>query len=334
MRSVALRLALLFASATTASAQDACSTVPVDLRGPIDSVRLEALGVFSEVKPELAAGESRTVFVPFGGASVGSLEPSAAAAALRVTVEPAEGEAIVRAADAVTPGKLGHGIGRRGRPPVAPSRPRPDLARWLVLGGGACLLLGMRRRPRVAAGTGAFTALLIFVLPAAPLEGRSVRGIDGDAARDLWLEVNSAHERLEVRASRESWFETRGGTRAEWLVDRAGRWVLRAPGGEVHSLRRSDSTPLDPATGLPAFALRDVWARSADGNWSALLDWGPAEAFPPSPAPAGRAAGPTGWLAAGLPQGVSVLVATPVGPGAPDWLRITAFSALESDERR
>ena len=326
-----VRCALVLAAALPCSAQDACFTVPVDLRGPLQSARFEALGVHSEVRLELAEGELRTVSLPFGGGSLAELEPSAAAAALRVTTQPAAGSVIVRAEHASGPGKTPRALGRRGRPPVLPERPRPDRARLLVMLGGVVLLCGLRKRPRAAAGSGALTATLMLALPAAPLEGRELRGIDGDYARAQWLEVQSAHGRLELAAGGEGWFEVRGSGAAQWELDGAGRVTLRAESGEVHHLRRLDAGPLDPRNGHPVHALREVWTRSADGIWTELGDWEPGTRFPPPVEHAGGTAGPTGWLAAGLPQGVEVFVAAPVGPGAPDWLRITSFPALESE---
>jgi hypothetical protein len=334
MRRVVLLCAALFAGALNGSAQDACFTVPIELQGPIENVRFEALGVQSVVRVELAAGETRTLTLPFGGGSVAGLEPSAAAAALQVHAHPPEGTAKVRSREASGPGSVSRGLGRRGRPPVAPSRPLPDRARWLTLIAGAVVLVGVRKRPFVCVATGAVTAALMLVLPAAPLGGRSMVGIDGDAARGRWLEVRSANERLELAARPGGWFEVRGIPAGEWIVDAEDRWVLSAAGGEVHSLRESTAVPLDPTTGRPIHALRELWTRTADGRWTALRDWRPGEDFPPPAATGSSATGPAGWLAAGLPQGVNVLVATPVGPAAPDWLRITGWPGLESAERR
>lgn len=325
---------LVLGGALPSLAQDACLSVPVELRGPLESARFEALGVVSEVRLELAEGETRTIALPFGGGSLAELEPTAAADALKVTTRPASGSALVRAEDSRGPGQAPRALGRRGRPPVLPGRPQPDRARWLVLFGGMVLATGLRKRPRTAAGTGALTAALMLALPAAPLVGRELRGIDGDFARDQWLEVRSAHERLELVLGAPSWFEVRGAGPARFELDAAGRVTLRAEGGEVHHLRRIESAPLDRISEQPLSALREVWRRSSDGIWTALADWEPGTDFPPAVDPGKRAGGPTGWLAAGLPQGVDVLVATPSGPGAPDWLRITAFPALESDERR
>jgi len=333
MRRAALLCAAALLCVGTSPAQDARFTVPIELRGPLESARFEALGVVSEVRLELAAGETRNLLLPFGGGSVGSLEPAVAAAALQARVTPSAGWATVRALEADGPGPAPRGLTRRGRPPVAPERPSPDRARWLILVGGVVVLAGVRKRPRAASATGAVTAALLLALPAAPLEGRSLRGIDGDFARDHWIEVRSANEQLELPAGPGGWFEVRGAAAGEWLVEEAGRWVLRAAGGEVHSLRESAAVPVDPATGRPIHALRDVWTRTADGRWTEREDWGLGEAFPPEAAASSTAAGPTGWLAAGLPQGVTVLVAAPLGPGAPDWLRITALPALESGER-
>ncbi|MCA8980838.1 MAG: hypothetical protein KDC14_12490, partial [Planctomycetes bacterium] len=285
-------LCLALGSALPCNAQSACFDVPVELRGPLQSVRLEALGVQSELRIGLATGEVRTVSLPFGGGSLAELDPPAAASALRVTTTPAEGSAKVLADDARGPGKAPRAIGRRGHPPVLPARPRPDRARWLLLFGGTVLLVGLRKRPRAAVGAGALTGALIVALPGAPAAGRELRGVDGDFARDQWLEVRSAHERLEFTVGGATWFDVRGGEPARFVVEPTGRATLGAEGGEVHLLRRLEAAPLDPGTGRPVHALREVWRRSADGVWTALADWDPGAAFPAPARPVAEGAGP------------------------------------------
>jgi len=271
------------------------------------------------------------VLLPFGGGSRATLEPSAAAAALTATVHPAAGSAHVRSAEAYGPGRAPRGLARRGRPPVAPPRPRPDMARWLVVAGGALAVFGLRRRALAAAVAGLGAALLIWLLPSTPLVGRTLRGIDADLARDIWLEVRSGNGTLAVPVGAECWFESRAPEPPRWTLTGRGP-ALSAPRADLHALCSIPGLTLDPDSGMPAEALERLWLRTPDGRWTAHDAWRPGDPFPPPALSA--SSGPPGWLAAGLPQGVRVLVGFPAGPGAPDWLRVTGTPGLESSKRR
>lgn len=333
MRRLLIAGGAMLCAVTASFAQDRVFQVPVDLNGPLGTVRFEALGVSTEVQADLERGESRTVLLPFGGGSLAGLDPVEAASALEIQRPNADGEVVVHWSRATSAGDAPRGLGKRARPPVAPARPHPDLARWLVIAAGAVAAFGVRRKPWASAATGVVAALLIAILPAEPLEARRTLVVDGDFQRDRWLEVTSAHGRVEVESGECSWFETRGPETPLWRVDPGGDWSLQAAGVELHLLRELRSGPLDPSSRQPVFALRQVWSRSSDGRWTARDDWEPGADFPPPACSDAARGGPAGWLAAGLPQGVSVLIGRPGALGAPDWLRITAFPALESDER-
>lgn len=345
VRRLARRASLSFAAALlasgVASAQEELRRVPVELAGPLEEARFEALGTTSVVRLALSAGERRVVALPFGGGSLAALEPVAAAEALRVTTTPASGAATVRASEASGPGRLPRGMGRRGLPPVAPARPRPDSPRALLLVGGTLAVLALRRKPRGAAAAGAVAAALVFAFPAPDLARAERRGVDGDATRDLWFDVHSASDGVPLVPGETGWFALPGGVAPELVVDAEGERLV-APGGSVHVLRARATGPLDPATGLPREPVDAWWERSADGRWRALGPWDPGGGAPPIARDGARsgdardepAGSPPGWSAAGLPQGVGVLVARPRRDL--DWWRAIGVAPLprESSESR
>jgi len=213
------------------------------------------------------------------------------------------------AAEAI--GRLPPGLLARPRPPVGAPEVRASVATLALL--GACFVLGFAARKRRAA------ALAVGVLGSALVLGlgwtrpsdasSTVSVLECQADEPAALGVSAAFGRTTSLLSQleEYVLETPDGRpRLVWTETpgESDRWSASAPGSAIVLLRRvevGDRTPRRQSNrGLP---LAECWIRE-EGEWSARGGW-PSGA--PLPDPAQRPP-PPGWLQAGLPQGVSILL--------------------------
>ena len=301
-------------------------TVEIQLEGPTQGLELGPEAFPSRIDVELAAGERRRVRVPF--VQPLAQESLAAPRLLSATPSPA-------ALDGVrAPGSyedLPLALRLRSLPPVESRLPRPLPIHVAWLGAALLLVLALRRRPVAAALAGAGAALVLLVLPASP-DGRGgatnlVRVLEGDGDSGRWLEVRGALDRLELGADERGWLEHRPADRAAQLRTTAERGALRtevvAAGATIH-LRHERVAPVRPTReGSGGYRFRRVWVREPGAGWEARGVW---SGDLPLPSPRSSGGDPPGWLAAGLPQGVTILVGELEAPeGERSWLRLAPF---------
>jgi len=323
VRSVAVLLVALGLAPAGAGAQQALGTVSVELQGPRSVAVLSAGGPGTRIEVEVGAAELRRLEVPITGPS-----------------RPGDGRTTPRFADpdgaSLLPGtsatwaepwtSLPHGLRTRALPPVGRGLPGAGSLSLAVLAAALLLAVGLRRRPGFALLLGAGAAACLLLLPAREAGAVAVRVLEGDAREGRWLEVRGAQESLELPVGQLGWLRrTPPAADAHLRVhEQSGspRWGWVAPGARVYALtetRRSVPTREDPG----AVGFRRAWTRSAAGVWSAHGPWSPGSALP---APSEAGGPPPGWLAAGLPQGLGILVGELDDPrGDPAWLRLVGF---------
>jgi len=227
------------------------------------------------------------------------------------------------------------GLRARTRPPIGPVEPRLRAASLALL--PACLVVGLLLRRRSGAAllfalVGS-AAVLFLGWPRGAQPGRKLVVLETDAGSAEGLEVTATWER--ARASQAELEDrvvesSNDAARIVWTrqlgsggeLGPAGEWTATARGSALWLLRA-----LARGAGRDR-ALAETWLRE-DGEWTARGPWRPGQPLPP-PVPGPP---PPGWLAAGLPQGIPVLVgraAERSGPGEELWVRETGFR----DERR
>jgi len=232
----------------------------------------------------------------------------------------------------------------RVRPPLTSGPPRARWSALAILAAGALVGAALRRRWAWAAGVGVGTAAAVLAVQVArsPAGPGVVRVLEGHAASASWLRVDGALGELALPLEGTLALEVRppdaaieiGGE----LRDGSARWRAIAPGRELWRVAHLDPGVRRLTREANTWGrLEETWFRDAAGTWSARGPWGLGE-----PPPAEGAAGsPPGWLAAGLPQGVGVLVArldpqtwpaagkATSAPTATTWLRLvgTEFTA-------
>lgn len=213
--------------------------------------------------------------------------------------------------------------GLRGRPRPAPPDSRAE-PRWAALAAvvlALCASLAARRRPLALSLAALAGALLAFFSAgsarALPTE---VRVLEADLASARCLEVRAARD--EIGLGFDGLAVEPASTRLAIRCDFEGRGSVRAPGALLVARRVvSLSGPLDPAhNGWEDFEA--LWVRDSGGRWTFHGPWSRSSALPP------ERAGPAlpGWLAAGVPPGVGVLVGRLREPGV-GWVRATGFQA-------
>jgi hypothetical protein len=318
----ALSLAVLAASA---GAQEPIGRIGVELEGPLDSVCLALGAVPTVLEVSVAAGERRRFDVPY----VGSSRASAAPLLPRFLGEPPPaGASLVPGSHEPPPvwAELPRGLRNRSLPPLERARVAPDAPRWAALAAALLLVLGLRRRPLAALTVGAAAALGLLLWPAPPASGPLQRVLEGDAESGRWLEVRAARESLELADISVGWVRHLPSSAALRLelstAAGAAAWRLVAAQARVFALREVAGrapTRADPG----AHDWRRLWLRDPAGDWSAHGPWKRGEVLPP---PLAGAPAPPGWLAAGLPQGIGILVGE-LESGADErlWLRWVGF---------
>lgn len=313
---------LLLAAAWSAPQQTLCS-VELELDGPTVGVELGPASLPSRVQVALVAGERRRVRVPFIRplAQEGLAAPQVLSGAL--DSDALEGVRV--------PGRfedLPMALRLRSLPPIESRLPRPLPIHMAWLGAALLVVLGLRRRPAAALLAGAGAGLLLLVLPAGAGGGPSfVRVLEGDGESGRWLEVRGAADRLELGAQERGWLEVQPADRPAELRTREERGALRseivALGATVH-LRRERVAPVRPTRdGSGGYRFLRVWLREPGAGWQERGAWSGDGPLPPARPEGGD---PPGWLAAGLPQGVPILVGELESlEGEPSWLRLAPF---------
>ncbi len=216
----------------------------------------------------------------------------------------------------------------------------PDPVALICLAAAALAVFAARKRAWVALGLGLLGAALVAGAqlrregPAA----ESTRVLEGDAESGRWMVVEGAWEELALDPNSDRAIECEPERlpltyRGEFTASGVG-WRVHLRGGRLW--RRAGLEPgsrrLDPMANLWG-TMSETWTRGSDGSWSVRGVW-PLGA--PLPDPKAGGAGPPGWLAAGLSQGRSVLVARlaedswageSVGDRIPSetWLRLVGF---------
>jgi len=333
--------------------------VGLDLEGPLAGVWLEpARGGRTFVDAPLAAGERLELEVPVPFLSALDLEYLGMPVVL---VEGAGSARVFAVEDARAQGdgwrRLPRGLVARARPAPERRRAAPAGAALVIVVGlaAAAVAAGVRPRARVTAALalvhlGAAAALIGPLAPAAKDGGRVVAvellgsgpGVEVRAERGqleapvgvvLALEVDPEGVAVEFAAR-----PSLGDPRAHWVAraapgaraPRFAAWTAGAPdpggaGGSLapafngfESLRRQDrGRPLSSWHGVGPWALGD--AAPSTIPFHGVGDTRRGSPQLPSGFP--------GWLLAGLPQGVGVLVADlePEADGTPRFLRALPF---------
>lgn len=322
----ALLLVLLLAGAVFAEPTTRIGTV--QLTGPISLVELSLEdGARARILGELVRGETRTLFVPL--TSAGAF-PEAPRIDYPMPLDPATPAGSARflgwrpATEALDP--LPPGLRARARPALGDPTPAVPRASVFVLLVAALLVVFLRARVLLALAVAFGACVALFVLVRAPGAGseRRVTLIDGALDATWWRRVDAAWHEIEVLDAHGA-FELATdppAARVSWEVrlEPDAPWRARAPGTRLFVTRAQDTlagrftrerngvVDLDP-----------VWTREA-GEWSRLEPW---RAGAPLSVRRGPES-PPGWLAQGLPQGVSMLVARDaVLPST--WLRVAGL---------
>ncbi|MFN0243855.1 MAG: hypothetical protein ACKVWV_13280 [Planctomycetota bacterium] len=202
------------------------------------------------------------------------------------------------------------GLRARARPPVERGRVRPSVSALCLCAAALVLGVSLRRRPRVVAALAIGCAAGVYVLPPDrdldAIAHATVYEIAGGAPLALrvdasfaWLELPPAGRELAVEVLPVN-------VPVEWRVSLTdGGRKASSPSARFYRLELLDAGARRIARDDNEWGpLSEVWTRF-DGDWVARGAWNPGTALP---AGAARDA-PPGWLAAGLPQGVDVLLA-------------------------
>lgn len=333
---IALGFGAFWVLCTAISAQNRAHWANVKLEGPLSKVVLDlGLAGSTRIAGELLAGETRSMRVPLPARSLSErveprirtgageprsdLDPLARGSVRFIGYEPFVGNRL----DAI-PASLR----ARARPAilgasVATSRATPFLLlAWLVI------VLALRRRPALAILAASILSAALRIVVTAPDAGASsnVRVVDADVESDAWLQVDAALGSIVVPAEIEAFqldVEPPGAP-IVWHVALGQGAELRA---ESRGARLFLATVLEvaPARVTRAAnhhaALDDSWLR-VEGAWTHVGRW---DQDAPLPSAAGEGA-PPGWLAAGLPQGVTILIGAVHAPGRrPSWIRLSGL---------
>jgi len=339
-------LALLLASfpSTGTTTANLARIADVEVQGPVRDLVL-ALGSAGEARLEggLLEGERLHLSVPLPlGNSHVSVTPE-----LRWTPgDPTEEEVGRRgrarflgwradlACEAIE--RLPPGLRSRSRPPISAPEVRVPLASLALLPALFVLGLGLRRRRAASillSGVGSI-AVLALGWPRAAREPTRVTILESDAQAAAGLALSATWERASISASdlELTCLEaSKQDARIVWTGgisgSASGRWSVLARGSALYLLR-----PLDPGTAVFSadvnrrLALIETWVRE-EGSWTSRGPWTLGEPLP-APADRGRESAPPGWLVAGLPQGIPVLLgraAASEGPGETVWIRQTGL---------
>ena len=323
-----LVLFVLVVPATAQAGENRAWSFDVRLRGPLEEVRFDfgAEGT-TRVHAALRAGEELALSLP---APVRSPLGAVGLAGIPLPPPTLRGSGAVEVggwSPAPAPTDfdlLPPGLRTRPRPPLAAGRPRAVWGVLALLGLGFVLGFAARRRPGRASLVGVVVGGAVLALTlrsAAPADG--VRLLEGDLRARVWFEVRAglgSLERVEGRLER----LPVGGAVAFDVVLEGGRKrvAARAPGAVLYEVRvlTAPAAP-DPALfgrGAPAA----TWWRDSAGAWSRCGPWRWGDPLP-APLEAPGEEEPPGWLKAGLPPGIDVLLGRLGAEGGGSWLRVT-----------
>ncbi len=232
-----------------------------------------------------------------------------------------------RAADSIA--ALPPGLRARTRPPLEAPDVRASPAVLALLPACFVLALAMRRRRAAAPAIGVLGAAVVIGIGwprgAAPASAAAV--LECDAESEAALEVAASLGNVELPlADLESSVveipEARG--RVVWTQSDPDLWSASAPGASIVVLRRVD---LGGKTWTrernSALALAETWVRE-EGTWTARGAWAASAPLPP-PVTGGSPIPPPGWLQAGLPQGIPILLGRIADSNPTRFVRLTGF---------
>jgi len=303
---------VLLACAAAAQPQNRVAFAEYEISGPGERVELDAgLAGSTRLEGALGAGESRRVLVPVP-VSPGAppLEPRAgtSGAAARFLGWRERDERLARIPAAL-----------RARPaPVASAaRVRVGAAVLLVLGAAGLAGLWLARRPLAASLLALAAGGMVHVLARGALDrdAAPVEVLDGVAGSGTWQRARAARDAL-VLPARGPTFDlavdpARAPIRFEAPLDPAGEARARAKGAHLVATWAEPWPPeaLD-RTANELAPLAEAWLRE-EGDWTFRGAWPLGAAL----GPARPGSDPPGWLVAGLPQGVTLVVGRVEGPG-------------------
>lgn len=319
MRSLFATLFTSLCVGSFAQSQEALGELELRLEGPLTELSVSAGGAPTELLVGLGPGESQRVTVPVR-VGPGGVASAVEASAPRERARPAS--------DVLLPPpytELPRRLRVRGLPPLERDLPTPGPARWTLLLATLVLALAARRYPWRALVVGALGASCLWLPMELPTEPSLVL-LEGDGASGRWLEVRAARDELVLGPAGASWLRTLPeGAESTLTVDVSAASPaarVMAPGARVFALRELEQRPRLTLEDNDFADLDPVWVRSEDGRWARRGPWGVGRALPPDPAASTTAAGTAGlpgWLVAGLPQGVPVLVGRASGAR---WVRL------------
>lgn len=302
----------------------------IEFAGPLANAVISTRGGETRVEGELRVGETRVMLVP-----VATQELSTEAPAIRFDEEPdplrARGTARFLGWREPTSAlsNLSPGLRARARPALAETPLEISSAAPLVLLAAAIGVLYLRKKPRFAVAIAIVAALATRALVHAPVRDveASVSLVDGDANETRWRSVDAAVSELAF-ANLVADFELASepaDLRLSWRGSFAAgsEWRVAAVGARIFASRilEFEEGLLTRAANRYA-AFDEVWLREA-GEWHGHGAWEFGAELPT----AREARVPPAWLAANLPQGVTLLVArVRGGMGRPQaWVRVSGI---------
>ncbi len=313
----------LFPAEALALVQDPVGTLGARVEGALGSFRAAAGWETTEVNVQLGSGESAQLRVPL--------------LARRQSMELSMGE-LADAEDRVTwmepkvtwpaPwGSLPYSLQGRSLSPLENSSPSISGLHWAWLGMSLLLVAALRRRPYRALLLGSALAGSLFLLPsAAPAQAPQVTLFEGDAPSGRWLEVRGAQDRLSIEGVQPGWLRrlpSNAEGRLELERGSGSTWAACFEGARIYYMCETSRHPQPGIQGPGRRAMRRTWLRRPGEGWSAHGAWPVSQGFPEAIA---GDPGPPGWLVAGLPQGVGVLLGE-LEPeaGGSAWVRLVGF---------
>jgi hypothetical protein len=215
----------------------------------------------------------------------------------------------------------------RSLSPVAIAPLQVSGLQWAWLGMALLLVFALRQKPVGALIVGLVLACALFLLP---IPSRSVAPVvsvlEGDASSGRWLEVRGAQDGLVVTGSRPGWLRRLPAGAVgnlECLADATERWAAQFPEARLYFSTEIEIKDLPSGSSPGDRDLLRAWVRLPGEGWSFRGPWARQESLP------GAILGgpaPPGWLAAGLPQGVGVLLGEcKTSSTDQGWLRLVGF---------
>ena len=313
-------------SLEVAAVQDPVGIVEVELVGPCPNTTLSAGFESTRLDLHLKAGETRRFEAPYlsrvrlgGDGATPRLRAAILSRGTRLSPESGESPPDWE--------QLPLALQSRSLPTLKVTRPVVGSTRLIWMAAALLLVLALRRRPWAAAAVGAGAAALVFWLPEPVVEGHSVRVLEGDVESGRWLEVRGARDSLALPDPAVGWLRHLPQNRELELVavesDSELGWTASARGARVYHLRELPGLRAPTRAESGGHRFEEAWLREATGTWQALGPWAPGAPLPQSIPSAGA---PPGWLVAGLPQGVPILVGHLAdGLERDAWMRLVGF---------